>query len=303
MARYVSLDEEKDSQNNKLRLAIGNGLRREVWSKFKSKFDIDVICEFYGASEGSAGLVNFFNELGAVGWSPPLLPPTSLLVKYDEENDELMRGSDGKCILCKPGEEGHLIQKITNISKTINFNGYTDKKDTEKKIEYDVFESGDKYYKSGDILKRDFRGYFYFIDRVGDTFRWKGENVSTMEVASELFKFGQIKEINVFGVQIPNTDGRCGMMVVSGLDTSSFPFDKFLSFAKENLPLYAIPYFIRISDEMLVTSTFKHKKVEYRKEGFNINNIKDPIYFRKDNTYVPLDKKIYEDILNGVIRL
>ena len=173
--------------------------------------------------------------------------------------------------------------------------------DTQKKIETDVFVAGDKYYKTGDILRRDYRGYWYFVDRIGDTFRWKGENVSTMEVASELFKFGFMKEINVYGVSIPNTDGKCGMMAITGIDKEKFSFQEFFNFAKERLPSYAIPIFIRLVDEMVVTSTFKHMKVEYRKEAYDINVVKDPIYYRDHTltTYLPLDKQAYEDILSG----
>ena len=194
-----------------------------------------------------------------------------------------------------------LDQKFANVGPT--FSGYSDKKASESRIEHNCFEEGDKFFKTGDVLKQDEAGYWYFVDRIGDTFRWKGENVSTMEVSGELSKFGGKLELNVFGVSIPNYDGRAGMACISNIDPNSFPFEEFLQFAKEKLPAYSIPLFIRIVTEMQVTSTFKHIKYEYKKEGFDPTVVNDPLFFNNGKTFLPLTEQLYNTIVSGTLKL
>eukprot|EP01129_Flabellula_baltica_P017371 TRINITY_DN960_c1_g1_i2.p1 TRINITY_DN960_c1_g1~~TRINITY_DN960_c1_g1_i2.p1 ORF type:complete len:556 (+),score=124.32 TRINITY_DN960_c1_g1_i2:34-1668(+) len=206
---------EYDTKHS-VRMAVGNGLRPDIWREFQQRFGIQNIGEFYASTEGNATLVNIRFKEGAVGYFPKLLDfvNTSVIVKYDVENDCVVRDSEGFCIPCGPGEVGEMLGRIKPDEEIATFSGYTNKEATEKKILRNVFENGDTFFRTGDLLMRDSSGFYYFIDRIGDTFRWKGENVSTSEVELVLNNFPGLLEINVYGAQIPHRDGRAGMAAI-----------------------------------------------------------------------------------------
>lgn len=191
---------------------------------------------------------------------------------------------------------------INEKDPTREFKGYTDQAATEKKIIRDVFTKGDKWFRSGDLLRKDKEGFVYFVDRIGDTFRWKGENVATSEVSEILSEVPGVKDVNVYGVTIPGKDGRAGMAAIV---SENLDFKKLYEIASKELPLYAIPLFIRLTKEIEITSTLKHRKVELVKEGFSPQVVKEPLYFRDDKlqTYIPLDQNLYEQIINDSIKV
>jgi fatty-acyl-CoA synthase len=304
LCRYLlNTPPHKLERKHGLRVVMGNGLRPEIWSAFKARFRIPKIIEFYGATEGNVALVNVDGKVGAVGRIPGYLRnllPTRL-VRFDVEHEQPVRGPDGFCIECKPGDIGEAIGRI-DLERG-RFEGYTKSTETEKKILRDVFAKGDAWFRTGDLLKRDKTGYFYFIDRIGDTFRWKGENVATSEVAEAISVYPGVKEANVYGVQVPGTDGRAGMasLVIEGqLDLA-----KFKEHVEKNLPAYARPIFLRLQPHIEITGTFKHRKIELVKEGFDPKLIKEPLYFMEPlhARYVPLTSEIYDRIMAGEVRL
>jgi fatty-acyl-CoA synthase len=289
-------------RKHSLRVIMGNGLRPEIWPAFKARFRIPKIIEFYGATEGNVALVNMDGKIGAVGRIPNYLRnllPTRL-VKFDVEHEQPVRGPDGFCIECKPGDVGEAIGKID--PERGRFEGYTKSSETEKKILRDVFTKGDAWFRTGDLLRRDAAGYFYFIDRIGDTFRWKGENVATSEVAEAISVYPGVKEANVYGVKVPGTDGRAGMasLVLEG----ALDLDKFKAHIDKNLPAYARPIFLRLQHEIEVTGTFKHRKVELVQQGFDPRTIKEPLYFMEPvhARYITLTPDLYDRIVAGEVR-
>ncbi|MEQ8745929.1 long-chain-acyl-CoA synthetase [Pyruvatibacter sp.] len=308
LCRYLqNTDAHPAERKHKIRLAVGNGLRPEIWEPFQKRFNIPRIVEFYGATEGNIALMNYDGTVGSVGRIPGYAKNTFNveIVKFDIESEEPVRGPDGLCIKCGPDEVGEAIGKIIEdpSKPTGRFDGYADPKATEKKILRDVFEKGDRWFRSGDLLKQDKRGYFYFMDRIGDTFRWKGENVATSEVAEAISVFPGIKEANVYGVAIPGTDGRAGM--VSMVVANEPDWDKFKAHLNDNLPVYSHPVFVRLQEEVEITGTFKHRKVDLVKEGFEPDKISDPIYFfdPRVKKYVRLEESVYNDIMSGGLKL
>jgi len=307
LCRYlINTDPHPKERKHKLRVAIGNGLRPEIWPNFQKRFKIPNIVEFYGATEGNVALMNFDGTVGAVGRIPGWAKSkfNVELVRFDIENEQPIRGEDGFCIRCKPGEVGEALGEILNdpTKPSARFEGYAKKEETEKKILRNVFREGDAWFRSGDLLKQDARGYFYFIDRIGDTFRWKGENVATSEVAEVLSVFPGIEEANVYGVHVPGADGRAGMASIVGKDLDMAGLHKHIS---SQLPEYAQPLFLRVQPEMEITGTFKHRKVDLVKEGFDPEVIDEPIFFNDPiaKVFVPLDKALYEKICSGDFRL
>ncbi len=290
-------------RKHNLRVVMGNGLRPEIWPAFKARFKIARIIEFYGATEGNVALVNLDGRIGSVGRVPNYMRRIlqTRLVLFDVEHEHPVRSADGFCIECKPGEVGEAIGKIDE--ERGRFEGYSKGTDTEKKILRDVFEKGDAWFRTGDLLRRDALGYFYFVDRIGDTFRWKGENVATSEVAEAISVFPGIQEANVYGVAVPGTDGRAGM--ASLVTASKIDLTAFKAHLDKNLPAYARPIFLRLQGEMEVTGTFKHRKVELVKEGYDPKTVKDPLYFLDPvtNHYVPLTPELYDRIHSGEVRL
>jgi fatty-acyl-CoA synthase len=308
LCRYlVHTPESPSEKKHRIRLACGNGLRPDVWPDFQARFRIPQILEFYAATEGNVALFNFEGKVGAVGRIPWFVAhrfPTAV-VKFDIETERPVRNAEGFCIRCEPDEAGEVIGQILNDpSKPANrFEGYASKSETEKKILHDVFEKGDAWFRTGDLMKKDKNGYFYFIDRIGDTYRWKGENVATSQVSEAISAFPGIHDANIYGVSIPGTEGRAGMaaLVVDGeLDMTAFR-----AYLLKQLPDYARPLFVRIRSERDVTGTFKQKKVDLVREGFDPERIGDPIYFNdvQNHAFVPLNKPLYERIVAGQVRL
>lgn len=296
-----------EDRAHSVRCVVGNGLRPDIWAKFQERFGIRDVREFYGATEGNFALINLDNKVGAVGRVPPWLKsmfPVEL-IRYDVETETHPRAADGRCIVCGPGEPGEAIGRISTDPKQPlgQFEGYTDASASGKKILRDVFTKGDAWYRTGDLLSRDREGYYYFVDRIGDTFRWKGENVATSEVAEVLSVCPGVLEANVYGVRLPGTDGRAGMAAL--VADQSLSLDELYSHVTRQLAAYARPLFLRVRPELDTTGTFKHRKVDLVREGFDPAAISDPLYFRDDarGGYVPLDPRLYEEIVAGRARL
>ena len=308
LCRYLlNTEKQKRERKHKIRIAIGNGLRPEIWPAFQKRFRVPRVLEFYGATEGNVALMNYDGTVGSVGRIPGWAKKrfNVELVRFDTESETVTRGADGCCIKCAPGEAGEAIGKISNDPNTPTgrFDGYAKKEETEKKILRDVFEKGDQWFRTGDLLRQDKLGYFYFVDRIGDTFRWKGENVSTAEVSEAISVFPGVKEANVYGVQVPGTDGRAGMASI--VADGSLDLESLRKHIDKELPEYARPLFLRVSPEMEVTGTFKHRKVELVREGFDVKQVGDPIYFNSpaDRKFVPLDEALYNRICSGEFRV
>jgi fatty-acyl-CoA synthase len=306
--RYLlNQPERAEERSHRLRFAIGNGLRPDIWERFQERFALPRIVEFYGATEGNIALVNYDNRPGSVGKRPPAIVGQPRLIRYDVETDEHPRTEAGLCIECKPDEVGELVARIPDDPNRARgrFEGYTSKDATEKKILHDVFEPGDQYFRTGDLLRCDDRGYFYFIDRIGDTFRWKGENVSTQEVAEALTVFAGVELINVYGVEIPGHDGRAGMAALTMADGVEFDPNAFRELAERSLPSYARPVFVRIKREADLTGTFKLRKVDLQREGYDPAATPDPIYVRDDRagSYVALTAERLEALHRGELRV
>ncbi len=302
LCRYLlHAPEHPDEQLHRVRVCIGNGLRPEIWEQFQERFGIPKIVEFYGATEGNVALMNLDGKVGAIGRLPRLLRGAMgvALIRYDVANDQHVRGPNGFCIPCKPGEVGEAIGRITAVSR---FEGYSSPEATEKKILRNVFKTGDAYFRTGDLMRMDDEDYFYFVDRIGDTFRWKGENVSTNEVAEALSGCPGVREANVYGVAVPGQDGRAGMaalVVGAGFEPAALA-----ERAARELPAYARPVFLRVLPEIEVTGTFKHRKVELVKEGFDPAKIEGPLFFLDgERGYVPLDAGLFGRILRGEQRV
>ncbi|XP_075581610.1 long-chain fatty acid transport protein 2-like [Pelecanus crispus] len=306
LLRYLcNMPKRANDREHSVRLALGNGLRADVWKDFLQRFGPISIWEFYGATEGNAGFINYTGKIGAVGRANMFLKCFAPfeLIKYNVEDDEPIRDERGLCIRAHPGETGLLVIKIT---KATPFHGYAgDSQKTERKILRDVLVKGDLFFNSGDLLMIDHERFVYFHDRVGDTFRWKGENVATTEVEATLAMVNFIQEVNVYGVSVPGCEGRCGMAAIRLKAGASFEGENFYAFTKDTLPSYAAPRFVRIQDALEITGTFKQCKGNLVKEGFDPNVIKDPLFFRDDKkkTYVPLNPDIYAAILDMKLNL
>ncbi|XP_037357650.1 long-chain fatty acid transport protein 2 [Talpa occidentalis] len=306
LLRYLcTLPQKPNDRDHKVRLAIGNGLRGDVWREFIKRFGDIHIYEFYAATEGNIGFLNYTRKIGAVGRVNYLQRKVIAyaLIKYDVEKDEPVRDGNGYCIKVSKGEVGLLICKITRLTP---FAGYAGgKTQTEKKKLRDVFEKGDIYFNSGDLLMIDHDNFIYFHDRVGDTFRWKGENVATTEVADILGLVDFVQEVNVYGVPVPGHEGRIGMASIKIKEDHEFDGKKLYTHIADYLPTYARPQFLRIQDVIEVTGTFKHRKVTLVEEGFNPAVIKDALYFldNKEKTYVPMTEDIYNAINDKTLKL
>ncbi|HTO52608.1 MAG TPA: long-chain-acyl-CoA synthetase [Myxococcota bacterium] len=290
-----------------LEFCIGNGLRPDIWEPFRDRFRIPQIVEFYGATEGNVSLLNLDNRVGSVGRIPTRLLMDARLVRYDVEQDRHPRDANGHLIECGANEVGELIGALPTRAgdNRGRFEGYTSSEATERKILRNSFRDGDAFFRTGDLLKHDDQGYFFFIDRIGDTFRWKGENVSTQEVAEALAAFPGVEMVNVYGVAVPGLDGRAGMaaLILSGAE--SFDPRAFYAHAVTALPSYAVPVFLRLQHEAEVTGTFKLRKVELQQEGYDPAKVSEPLLMRDDGarSYVPLDADAHRRIASGEIRI
>ncbi|MDE2378039.1 long-chain-acyl-CoA synthetase [Bradyrhizobium sp.] len=306
LCRYLLKAPPSEYENrHRLRLACGNGLRGDIWQEFQSRFAIPRILEFYAATEGNFSLFNVEGRVGAIGRIPPLLAHRfpAAIVKVDADGGAPLRNADGLCVACARGEVGEAVGRIGVADEGGGrFEGYTDAGETEKKILRDVFARGDAWFRTGDLMQLDDKGFFHFVDRIGDTFRWKGENVATSEVNDAVRDFPGVVDATTYGVGIPGTDGRAGMSAI--VVNEGFDLAGLAGHLASRLPDYAHPLFIRMSGELDATETFKQKKGALAREGFDPGAIGDPLFFRdpSDGAYRRLDIGLYTDIVRGVVQ-
>nr|XP_003229743.3 PREDICTED: long-chain fatty acid transport protein 4 [Anolis carolinensis] len=297
---------QEAERKHRVRMALGNGLRATIWKEFTQRFGIPQIAEFYGATECNCSMGNFDNKFGACGFNSRILPfiyPINL-VRVNEDTMELIRGPDGLCIQCKPGEPGQLVGRIKQSNPLQRFDGYLNSEANSKKMARDVFTKGDCAYLTGDVLVMDELGYMYFRDRTGDTFRWKGENVSTTEVEGTLSRLLSMTDVVVYGVEVPGAEGKAGMAAIVDPDHTC-DLERFAEDMKKALPAYARPIFLRLVLELNKTSTFKFQKMDLRKEGYDPNVVKDRLYYLEPRLgrYLPLDLEAYRRIQSGQAKL
>jgi len=289
---------------HQLRLACGNGLNAAVWEKFRTRFHIPQILEFYAATEGNVSLFNTEGRVGSVGRIPSFMPQRSMvaLIKIDDATNEPIRTSDGFCIRCCANQVGEAIGQIQSDG-IMRFEGYTDKAASERKILRSAFARGDAWFRTGDLMRKDEQGFYYFVDRIGDTFRWKGENVSTIEVTATVSAFPGVVEAVVYGVTVPGTEGRAGM--VAAVVRENFDMVAFRQHLNDELPEYARPLFLRIRGAIETTGTFKARKIDLVRESYDLSPRPDAIYLNDPvlQTFVRLDSKLLERILSGEMRL
>jgi fatty-acyl-CoA synthase len=304
LCRYlVNQPPHPKERAHQLRFAVGNGLRGDIWAEFEERFGVPRMIEFYGATEANVALVNLEGRHGSVGKPAPGMK--AVLVRYDVENDTPVRDAAGHCVPCADGEPGELLGAISEGRTAAGrFEGYTSKEATAKKILRDVFTPGDAWFRSGDLLQRDRDGYYHFVDRIGDTFRWKGENVSTEQVAQVVGAEPGVALCAVYGVAIPGAEGRAGMAAVV-LD-AGVALDGVSLYARvlRELPAYARPAFVRVQEAPDLTGTFKLRKVELQQQGFDPAASEDPLFARDDGqgAYVPFTHDTLTRIESGALR-
>ena len=307
LCRYLlNAPDHPDERRHRLRLVIGNGLRPDVWDRFQARFAIPRILEFYGATESNLSLFNLDGGPHAIGRVPAYMKGAVnvALIRFDPVAESPVRQVSGRCIPCVEGEVGEAIARIDPAKAQMRFEGYSDAGATESKILRDVFEPGDAWFRSGDLMRSDRLGYLYFVDRIGDTFRWKGENVSTAEVAGVIAGVPGILEVNVYGVEIPGCSGRAGMASLV-VDEARFDPARVREAVHAGLPGYARPLFLRLTRAMEVTGTFKQKKSEAIQEGFDPRTVADTLMFDdpRHEAYVPLSPALHAEIVSGALRL
>jgi len=303
LCRYLlASPQHPEETSHRLRLCCGNGLSGAVWEDFEKRFRIPRIVEFYAATESPLSLYNCEGKPGAVGRIPPFLAhrfPVEL-VKFDVDSGQPLRGADGFCIRAGIGEAGHAISRIAK-SVPGGFEGYSDRTETDSKILRVAFTEDDSWYMSGDIMRRDPRGFYYFVDRIGDTFRWKGENVSTAEVADVIARCPGITEAVVFGVPVPHTEGRAGMAAV--IPDRQFDLGEFHRAVGQRLSAFARPIFLRVLPAIELTGTFKPQKQRLKEQGYDPTLVSDPLYFEYRGEFVSLDASLFQRIQSGAVRI
>jgi citronellyl-CoA synthetase len=302
LCRYlVNTPAKPDDADNPLEVVMGNGLRPDIWMQFKERFGIKRIAEFYGSTEGNVAFLNLLNKDKTIGFCPGKYA----VVKYDVDRDEIVRDEHGHCVRVGKDEPGLLLGEITGIAR---FEGYTNQEATEKKIVRNAFKDGDAWFNSGDLIKQVDVGFafgikhYQFVDRVGDTFRWRGENVSTNEVGEIITQHPNVHIANVYGVEVPGAEGRAGMVaLVLNEDAQSLDMEDFSRFVHAQLAAYARPVFVRLLSEAQVTGTFKLVKGDLKKQAYHLDEVSDPIFVLKpgSNTYVQLDQAYYDQIKAG----
>ncbi len=279
-------------RDHRLRVMMGAGLGADIWRPFQERFGIARILEGWSSTEANTSLINLDDKVGSCGRIPFKERHNGRLIRYDVATDAHPRTPDGRCFECAPGEIGEFVGMILDLpdSAAGRFEGYTSADATERKILRDVFQPGDRWYRSGDLLSHDADGYFTFVDRIGDTFRWKSENVSTQEVAETLAAFDGVAIANVYGVAIPGAEGRAGMAALVLRPGAAFDGARFHAFTAARLPAYALPLFVRVAADADVTSTFKLRKVALQAEGYDPARVRDPLFVRDEaaRAYVPL---------------
>jgi fatty-acyl-CoA synthase len=291
-------------REHRLRVAAGAGLRPDIWTAFQERFGIPRIVEMYGATEGNVALQNLDNRPGSVGKPHPMLEDQVELARVDLASGALVRGADGFAERVAADEPGELLGKV-GLGGAMEYDGYTDREATERKLLRGVFAPGDAWFRSGDLLKRDAEGYYYFVDRMGDTFRWKGENVATMEASDRLHGAPGVTEATVFGVAIPGQDGRAGMAALVLREGAVFDPVAFYAHAARELPHYAMPAFVRLVAAIDVTGTLKQRKQALAADGWDPARVGDPLFVRDDaaRAYVPLTAERVAAVTRGALRL
>ncbi|MDT5110177.1 MAG: fatty-acyl-CoA synthase [Mycobacterium sp.] len=286
-----------------VRVIAGNGLRPAIWDEFTKRFGIARVCEFYAASEGNTAFLNVFNVDKTTG----ICPSPIAFVEYDDETGGPARGDDGRVRKVKTGQPGLLLSKVSSFQP---FDGYTDEEATEKKLVRGAFKDDDVWFNTGDLMRSQGFRHAAFTDRLGDTFRWKGENVATTEVEAAISTDPQVEEATVFGVEVEGAGGKAGMAAIQLKDGQEFDGKALAKAAYEHLPGYAVPLFVRITSELAHTSTFKSQKVDLRKEGYGGNtgegdedagDIEDPIYVLagRDEGYVEFYADYPSEVVDG----
>jgi fatty-acyl-CoA synthase len=307
LCRYlVNTPSQPHETGHRLRLCCGNGLQPDIWETFRDRFHIPRILEFYASTEGNVSLYNCEGKTGAIGRVPPFLShsfPVALI--RGDETGEPQRDNNGFCMRCDTDEAGEAIGKIDggDAPHISRFEGYTDVGASDTKMLHDVFEAGDLWYRTGDLMRKDAAGFFYFVDRVGDTFRWKGENVSTAQVTQTICVWPGVRQAVVYGVTVPETDGKAGMATI--VVDPEFDLTAFRQHLAASLPVYASPLFLRIGAALEITGTFKPTKGQLQRDSFDPSRTEDAIYFddRTRGAFVPVDAELYAAILNARIRL
>ena len=290
-------------RDHRLRLCVGNGLRGDVWERFAARFAVPRILEFYASTEGNVSLYNCEGRPGAIGRIPPFLAhrfPVALIA-CDPATGAPARGGNGLCIATPTGEVGEALGKIGTPGPSA-FEGYTDPAATEGKVLRAVFEPGDAWFRTGDLMRRDAAGFFYFVDRIGDTYRWKGENVSTAAVCEAVRACPGVTDAVIYGVEVPGNDGRAGMaaLTVNG----EFDLASLQSSLDGSLPGYARPPFLRVCERLDATATFKPVKARLAHEGYDCRVVTDPLYVRDPvRGFVPLDAPTFDRLQQGSVRL
>jgi len=280
-----------------VRLIVGNGLRPEIWECFEKRFGISRICEFYGASEGNIAFINAFSVRQTAGFSPA----SFAIVEFDPDAEQPIRNGNGRMLRVRRGGSGLLLSEV---SKAQPFDGYTDPAASEKKLLRDVFKPGDCWFNTGDLVRDQGLRHIQFVDRVGDTFRWKGENVATGEVEGVLACNPRIEHGVVYGVTVPGCDGRAGMAAITLKQAMNFDGALLAQELAAVLPPYAVPLFVRLRRQHEATGTFKYRKVELKQEGFDPGRLDEPLFALADRArgYEPLTPQLYQRICAGAIR-
>ncbi|XP_038186776.1 long-chain fatty acid transport protein 6 [Arvicola amphibius] len=306
LCRYLCKQPQREGErDHQVRLAVGNGMSSDVWRQFLDRFGDIKMCEFYGATEGNICFMNHTGKIGSVGRTNFFykLFFAFELIKYDFQKDEPMRNEQGWCHRVRKGEPGLLISRVNTKNPFFGYAGSY--RHTKSKLLFDVFKKGDVYFNTGDLMVQDHENFLYFWDRIGDTFRWKGENVATTEVADVIGRLDFIQEANVYGVPVPGYEGKAGMASIILKPNKSLDLEKMYDQVVTSLPAYACPRFLRIQEKMATTGTFKLQKVQLVEEGFHPLKISDPLYFMDNlnKAYVPLTEEIYSQIMLEELKL
>ena len=291
LCRYLmNLPPSDEDKDNPITQISGNGLRPDIWESFQKRFNINKIVEIYGATEAVGMTINSFGRSGMIGRKRS----DSTIIHCNKDDGSPILNDEGFCTKVSEGETGLYIQKISSSAK---FQGYLDAQASNKKILQNVFKTGDQYFNTGDLITLHDNNWLSFADRVGDTYRWKSENVSTMEVAAILNNASGVMDCNVYGVQVESAEGKAGMAAMNVSD--EFSFISFIEHVNKNLNTFQKPYFLRLTKEMQTTGTFKHQKEDLKKQGFNPSLIKDKLYFLQKDNYVEIDQALYNRIHSG----
>ena len=285
--------EKPTDRQHKVRVIAGNGLRPAIWDQFTSRFGIDRVCEFYAASEGNTAFVNILNMPKTAG----VCPTPVAFVEYDSETGEPLRDDKGRVRKVPGGEPGLLLSKVSNFQP---FDGYTDRQASEKKLVRNAFRDGDVWFNTGDLMRSQGFRHAAFTDRLGDTFRWKGENVATTQVEAAVAHDPNVEECTVFGVEVPGAGGRAGMAAIQLKEGTDFDGKALAKAVYEHLPGYAVPLFVRVLESLEYTSTFKSKKVDLREQGYG-PDVDDPIYVLsgRDEGYVEFYESYPDEVASG----